>query len=346
MFGATRRFRTSRRTDARGSYAAASMAYAANRLARMYSDAAGKKAPLMRRAKPKAKPKYKRIAKRVPAAATKNLAAKVRSLEKRVGGMDSQLIYKVDGSDTLRAGAGEALYGEQGAVSNTNIELALAQCRFFDPSTPGTLITGSLASPTYHQSVRVSVYARMVITNNYQVPCIVTCGKVMPKDDTNQSVNNSLLAGWADVGNPAQGSTLISYSDSPQFRQLWRVVGKLRSVRLEPGQSVQVKHGQKAFMYDPAFVDTETETYSRKYHSCQFVYRVQGVLSHDTAVSTQQGMSPAGIDVYVQATYVIHYNSGGTALKTIVLNELADQAFTNGAVVSQPVVDNQSYSVA
>lgn len=272
------------------------------------------------------------------------LRARISKLERSQSDTMSKLIYKIDAKDTLRPTMGQAVYGSRDAVSNAGIEAAIAQARFFDPSAPGTLITGSLATPTYQQKINISAYSTCVFANNYQVPCVITCGVAFPKEDTNIAPTTALNNGLADVGNPDAFSTLISYKDSPQFWDLWKV--KLSSKYLAPGQKYIMKHSQPAFTYDPSFVDSHTTTYQRATKSSLFIYRIQGVLGHDTSVSTEQGMLPAGIDVYVSTNYYVNYNSGGAAIKTIVLSEGASQSFTNGGVVSQLLVDNQSYSVS
>lgn len=299
------------------------------------------RAPVARRPlKPmlRARPPARRIGPNKP------LAQRVAKLERSQGDSLSTLIYRYDDKDTLRPSTGTATYGYKDAVGTTAIELAIAQCRFFDPNAPGTLITASLATPTFSQKIQISAYAQCTITNNYQIPCVVTYSVARPKEDTSITPNLARTNGLTDVGNPDNSSTLISYNDSPQFRELWSV--KLVSKKLAPGQSIRMVHGQKAFTYDPALQDSHGQTYQRTTKSAVFLYRCQGVLGHDTAVSTEQGMLPAGIDVYISTTYTIKYNSGGTSVKTIVLNENASQSFTNGGVVSQVVVDNQSSSVA
>lgn len=293
------------------------------------------------------KPVYKRKpapARRPRKRAVNNIAQRVAKLERTQVDTMSTLVYRYDIKDTLRPSVGSASYGYKDAVSIAIIELAIAQCRFFDPSAPGTLITGSLATPTFSQKIQVSAYSQCIITNNYQVPCVVTYGLTKPKEDTSITPNQAVSNGLVDVGNPDSSSTLISYRDSPQFRDLWPC--KLNSKRLAPGETLKMIHGQKAFTYDPSLFDSETETYQRVARSAVFIYRCQGVLGHDNVVSSEQGMLPAGIDVYVSTTYTIKYNSGGSAIKTIVLNENASQTFTNAGVVSQVAVDNQSYSVS
>lgn len=181
------------------------------------------------------------------------------------------------------------------------------------------------------------------IKNNYQIPCIVTFGVAFPKEDTSITPNAAFTNGLADIGNPDSTSTLLSFKDSPQFRELWSV--KLRSKLLRPGQQIIVKHFQKQFTFDPSLQDSHGMTYQRNVKSAVFLYRCQGVLGHDSTVVTEQGILPSGIDVYISTTYIITYNSGGASIKTIVLSENATQTFTNTPVVSQPVQDNQSYSL-
>lgn len=278
-------------------------------------------------------------------AAKATLSKRVKAVEKKLSHETSTVVYKKDTKDTLKPGMGEAVYGNQDVVTNTNIELALAQARFFDPATPGTLITASLASPTYSQNIDVAVRTQCIITNNYQVPCIVTYGVATPRRDTSVSTNTALSNGWADVGNPSGASTLISFNDSREFGRLWKCT--LKTVKLMPGKTITLSKSHKRFSYDPSYTDTETETYQSKTRATTFCYRCQGVLGHDVSVTSEQGFLPAGIDVYTSTIFTIYYNSGGAAVKTIVLNEGASQSFTNGGVVSsKPVSDNVGYSIA
>lgn len=275
----------------------------------------------------------------------KKLSVKVRALEKKLKDETSLIIYKYDDKDTLRATSSSTQYGYKSAVSNATIELALAQARFFDPANPGTLITASLASPTFTQKCLISCYSALYIQNNYQVPCVVTYGVAFPRVDTSISPNSALSQGLADCGNPDATSVLINFKDSQEFNRLWRV--KLITKRLKPGQMVKLVHKQKGFTYDPSFIDSHTLTYQRETKSAVFVYRVQGVLGHDTSVATEQGFLGSGVDINVRSVYRVHYNSGGASVKTIVLNENSTQTFTNAGVVSeQPVADNVSYSVS
>lgn len=275
------------------------------------------------------------------------LKKRVSRIEKEIKEDISKVIYIKDTKDTVRPGMGGALNGYRNIVDIADIELALAQARFFDSSTPGTLITASLASPTYTQSIGVSVVSNVRIINNYQVPCRLTYAVIMPKVATNTTPTTAWTNGLTDSGNPSNTSYLLTMKDSTEFIDTYKVKKKWKSVVLSPGEQVTVKHVQKMFDYDPSYFDTNTQSFQPKAHSAMVFYRVHGVFGHDTSTPTEQGILPAGIDVHHVSRYIVSYNSGGAAVKTIVLSQGASSSFTSGGVVSQmPIPDNVTYSIS
>lgn len=276
----------------------------------------------------------------------KTLVKRVRNLERRVRDEDSLLTYKVSAKDKLNPSVNQASYGFASCLSISNIEAAAANARFFDPAAPGTLVTASLVTGTYSSKFRVQARCTITIKNNYQVPCILHVGMVSPRTATNTSPNTAFTNGLTDQGAPSSSSPMLHWSDSRQFNELYKITRKIKKILLMPGAQRTFTHKQASFVYDPSYFDTQTETYNPKARSRLWIYRCQGVPGHDTSVTTEQGLLPAGFDVYAADTYTIHYNSGGATLKTIVLSEGASTSFTNAGVVSQVVVDNQSYSLA
>jgi len=274
------------------------------------------------------------------------LVKRVRHLEKLAKDEDSLVIYKVSGKDYLRAGVNNAVYGFASCLNITGIEAAAAQARFFDPAAPGTLVTASLVSGTYQSKFRIGATCSITFKNNYQVPCIFHVGMVVPRAATSTSPQTARTNGFVDQGNPTEGSPMLNFSDCKQFGETYRFTRKLKRYILAPGKQVTLTHYQKSFLYDPSYFDTQTATYQPRAKSTLWVYRVQGVVGHDTAVASEEGLLPAGIDVYAMDTYTIHYNSGGAPVNTIVLSEGASTTFTNGGVVSQPTADNQAYSIS
>jgi len=199
---------------------------------------------------------------------------------------------------------------------------------------------------TYASRFRVGAHCCIIFKNNYQVPCYLTVGMVVPRVATSTSPNTARTNGLTDQGNPTEASPMLSWGDSKQFGETYRFSRVPRKFLLKPGAQKVFKHRQAAFPYDPAYFDTQTSTYQPVAHSALWVYRCQGVPGHDTVVSTEQGLMPAGIDVYAYDTYTIRYNSGGATLYTIVLSEGASTSFSTSGVVSQDLADNQPYSVS
>jgi len=276
----------------------------------------------------------------------KALVKRVRNLEKRARDEDSILTYKVSAKDTLRPSVNSAAYGFASCLSIANIEAAAATARFFDPAAPATLVTASLVAGTFASKFRVGAHCSITIKNNYQVPCYLTVGMVVPKAATSTTPNSARTGGLTDQGNPTESSPMLTWGDSKQFNETYRFSLKPRKFLLKPGGQKTFKHRQLPFLYDPAYFDTQTSTYQPRARSALWVYRCQGVPGHDTVVATEQGIMPAGIDVYAYDTYTIHYNSGGATLTTIVLSEGAATSFSTAGVVSQDLVDNQAYSVS
>lgn len=295
-------------------------------------------------------PKRKRAApkkgKRYPLPKARNpVIQRVRQLERKFADTLSTLVYKKDSIDTVRPSATTALNGYRNVVHQADIESAIAQARFFDPAAPGTLVTGSLAAPTYQQRIRIAVWTRVLIKNSYMVPCILTYGVLRPRSATSVAPTTAWTNGLTDQGAPSSSSYLLTMQDSIQFKQLWRCM-KWYHKTLLPGETVTITHNQPAFMYDPAYFDSETDTWNPKAKSAVVFYRVRGVLAHDTSVS-EVGIAPAGVDVQMFSTYKIYYNSGGASINTIVLSQGATSAFTNGAVTGMTdIPDNIAYSVS
>lgn len=274
------------------------------------------------------------------------LKRRVRALEKQARDERSVLTYKVSGKDALRAGVAQAQYGYASCVQTAAIETAAGNARFFDPAAPGTLVTASLVTGTYQSKFRVQVRSQITIRNNYQTPCIVHLALVRPKVATSTDPNTATANGWVDQGNPSNTSAMLHWSDSRQFRETYKFIRKPKKILLQAGQQVSFTCKQKSFLYDPAYFDSNTATYQPAARSKIWIYRVQGVPGHDSAVSTEVGLIAGGIDVYPTDTYTIFYNSGGATLDTIVLSNGASTSFTNGGLVSQVVRDNQAYSVS
>lgn len=229
----------------------------------------------------------------------------------------------------------------------TAVDTALGGLQFFDPSTPGTLITADGSSGTYAREYSMKFYTRFEVRNNYQVPCDIVVYAVEPKADTSITPTTAITNGLTDVGNPSSTSPGVFPSDSPQFKELWAIKATKRC-RLEPGEGFEMTHGRGFFKYDPSEADSHAQAYqTRNFKSYGFLVRVVGVVGHDSAVTTEFTTLAAGVDYKSLTTCVVRYNNGGPSLKWVTVSNGMSSAVTNGLVLSEkPIADNIAYSIS
>lgn len=275
--------------------------------------------------------------------ATRQLQKQVNELSKKVNNGQGTLYFLARDTRRVLASVNQQAAAACGAVGCTQLETALAELRFFNPSAPGTLIQGSGATGTYSRNYLFDIYGKLLVRNNYQVPAKVTVYTLAPKEDTSITPVTAYANGLVDVGNPDYASQMLYLTSSPQFNELWRIVASKKMI-LQAGQEVEVIHSTGKFSYDPATFDSQTSEFQRKNKAFTFVVRVDGPLAHDSSAD-QQGFCAAGIDASWTFKYTVSYEAG-VDLIYYVLSDASD-SFTNGALVSSyPVADNIPYSLS
>lgn len=297
---------------------------------------------------------------RIPA--KKKEPVKVKSnqkLSKDVSGMRVQLkkLKKMDdqttGTLTYRSGGTAAIKSNNNAqavrasafTQTSALESVLGQCKFFDPATPGTLITGNPSSGTFQRNLMFeNITHKQIMRNNYQVPAEVTVYLAIVRDDTDLGVDGAWTNGIPD------GSNLVANTDLNQYPTDYNLVNDIFKMKrifhkiLQPGQQASVSHSTGAFEYDPSVVDTHALAYQREYKAFQMLTIVKGVIAHDSGVSATQGITQAGVDIEETAVYKVKYSAGINIAYTYVSNVY--DTFTGSALVSnKPISDNQPYSV-
>lgn len=273
-----------------------------------------------------------------------SLKKQVTELKKQVNASNGTLIYRARQTFRALAAVNQQTHIMTENIAMANLEVVLAELRFFNPAVPGTLTQGSGASGTYTREYMFkSIATNVTIRNNYQVPAKVTYYIVAPKEDTSIAPLTSFTNGLTDVGAPSSSSQLVHLTDSDEFNDLYRIVSSKSKVLL-PGMQMHALHSVKDILYSPATYDSHSLSYQKKYGSYMILVRVEGVIAHDSSAD-QQGLAQAGVDVLADTTYRVIYDAG-IDLKYIVVNDASD-SFTNGALVSSmPVADNIPYSVS
>lgn len=252
----------------------------------------------------------------------------------------------------LKSGRCVALANQQGAVEQNDMsttssyEAVLSKCKYFDPSTPGTLITSDVSLGTYQRNFMFkSLTSKMQVRNNYQTDADVRVYLCSVKDDTNQSPLTAWTSAIPDGSNLSTTADLNQYpSDYNLVSDLWKMKLVVNTT-LSPGQSAIASHTVKDVEIDAAVIDSHGLSYQREYKAFCWLIVTKGTISHDSAVASEQGFAPCGVDFVVANTYVVSYNAGININYIEGSNSLS--SFTNGAVQShQPIPDNIAYSVA
>lgn len=224
----------------------------------------------------------------------------------------------------------------------TSIEDTAASLRFFDPVT-NALVTKDLASGTYSREACVGIYKKVLIKNNYQVPCHIELWSGTPVDATNLSPHDAFTGGLVDQGGVSATSPLIRLTDSRSVADVWDM--SLISKRvLQPGEVVIGKHLVKKFDYTFSTNDQQTLAYQKNQGGHVFYLRVYGTLGHDTSAA-QYGRMEAGVDWEWTATVTWEYDAGKD-LKDYSVDDGSATLFTNSGVQSlKPLADNLPYSI-
>jgi len=274
----------------------------------------------------------------------KQVKRSLRTVNKKLNAGMGHLTFRQRSTGRVLAAVNQQTLLNIGAVHLNFIESVLAQLRYYNPSSPATLVTADGTTGSYSKNFLFkSIVIKLTIRNNYQAPALVRTYTCLPKGDTNVDPATAFTAGLADVGNPTSSLQIVYLTDSPQFKDLWKSVKSTKNL-LMPGDEIDVYYKCPQFNYDPSYADSNTDTYQSVFKSVALLIRVDGILGHDTSVD-EQGFLQAGIDYSMDRVATVDYQAGAD-IDFIYCTDGSD-SFTNGGVVSQkPVADNLPYSVA
>lgn len=278
--------------------------------------------------------------------AVKRLTKRVNDLSKLTNEALSTLTFRNIGAQKLQSGVNAQAVTTVNLCQVAAMESILAFAKFYDPSNPGTLITGNLSTGGYSRKIHFkSVHMRLDIRSSYQVPMEVRVYACTCSDDTDYSPSQAWTNGVADSSNLTSITDPYSYPSDCVGGTIWNYK-LVKKCELKPGQHTTVSQSVKAFDYDPSLYDNHALDYQRHIgKGATLMIVCNSVLAHDT-VADQQGIGAGAIDIQYRGRWVINYNSGGPPIKYLHVSNAMDTSFTNGAVVGNLVTDNQGFSQA
>lgn len=216
----------------------------------------------------------------------------------------------------------DAPQNEQKAIvidgsSKTLVEASLAFLRYYDPSTPGTLIIADATTGTFSKKVLFkSLTSSLAVRNNGVGDTSYTVYLCRPKDDTNQTVIDAWTAGLLDQSYDDGGtalditSTMTYPSDFALVKALWHVK-RVCTKRLQPGTQFSVSHTEKDMIYNPAVADTHALEYQKEYKAFQWVVVATGGIAQDTTTGTNIGYAHSSNTAIIRdLSYKVDYNAG------------------------------------
>ncbi len=283
---------------------------------------------------------YRRKAKTFP----KKIKSQIKELKRLAESDMGTHIHCIRLTSFTSAAHNAVTYSNWNSINIVNIELALAQLRYYNPEIPATLTqavgaTGSFQKEFYFKKI----YTKMTVRNNYQIPIDVSVYACRVRDDTGIEPDTAVTNGLVDVGGPTGTSPLVYPTDSIQFTDLWRIEAS-KKVMLEPGTQCSLGVPTKSFQYDPSISDSHTEAFQTRFKGLSYLVRLTGCLGHDT-VEAEFALNQSKADIYLDTTFEIQY-AAGADIKFITIADSSASSFTTGGVVSnKPVADNQSFSI-
>ncbi len=229
----------------------------------------------------------------------RTLKQNVKELQRKVRADEATHTHRSVNTDILSAGANlrtlESKVGNDFAL----IDVALAEFRYYNPSSPATLVTADASTGTFKREIHVkNMTATIKVCNNYGVSANVKIYLLTPRVDTSILPETAFSNSLTDqMITPNTSSPLMHVTDADQFKDLWSIK-RVKHKYLKPGDSMSMTSGASNWSYDPSVVDSHALTFQRKHKAFVFLVSVQGVLAHDSLLSaTQQGLNNASVDV-------------------------------------------------
>lgn len=291
--------------------------------------------------------KNRKVRKRYPTLHPKGLNKQIQDLRKAVNMDKSTHIYKSCDTGVFSSSTGRCSHSAINANTVSKLETYLANLEYYDPSTPGTLLTASGATGTYSRDFKFkNIHSKLTFSNNYMVPARLKVYCCKAKIDSSTGVITTYTEGITDqviTAGADETDALLYLNDIERVKENWDVDCVL-DVLLHAGQMAEISHNTGEFNYDPSHVDSFADTYQKQYKAFEWIIRLESVLGHDSNTPYQRTLSSVELDYQHFIKADIEYDAG-IQLNRIFIDDNRGQTPVGSILVGvRPISDNVSYS--
>lgn len=235
-------------------------------------------------------------------------------------------------------------YNDGGTLAE--IEDAMASLRYFDPGT-NSMVVANPGYGGYKREMCVEIYRKILVRNNYHVPCYVTVWSCVPKGDTMNGPLALYTSGLADqVSGTADTASQLHYlTDSMDLTSQWVLKSTKRF--LQPGQQFTVRSLTPEFKYEFGSADeSSVNQYQRTQGGHCWVVRVAGSVAHDAITLNVVSTAQAAVDIVRSTTYTFRYDAGKSVVDYSLDDNTTATFGASGANTSnQPLAGQQKYQI-
>jgi hypothetical protein len=256
----------------------------------------------------------------------KALSRKIKTLERRQK-KAHKLSRFLDSAQLLNLN-NRCAYDSMNAATSSQIDAVVARLGIVDPATGNYTQLSQDQTRSIHFNVK-TIYTKIDIANNHNIPCQVDVYVCKCKVNTNESPETSMINNDEDISmsgatgtaqNEQAATNVITYpTDYPVFRQKWKIINHEKTM-LQAGDSIKVAYNEKNRDHNPELIEAAGTVFIR--NDIVYLIRVQGVVCHDKTATANVGLGDGGIDMVMYRKYLLEYDGLGALEDADTLNNL------------------------
>lgn len=239
------------------------------------------------------------------------LKKRVTILEKKLKDETSTHTYKFGSTLALSSSLGFMGLAYTGLCNAGTFEAVLANMPRVNTALPGTATTWDATTLKQPATWPMNGFWKVMIRNNYLFPCNIRMYIIKPKEDHDVAPDQAVIGanGYSKEATPSISNVNDPWfypCDSKEFCDLWTII-ETSQVQLQSGDETEYFYKEK-FIYDQEILDNNARTYLKKY-ARYVLFRIQGVICHDSLVVSTISFSSAKADVITYGKLTVQHTT-------------------------------------